>query len=142
MATNVNWTEASTLKTASTVVKQGIAGEAVIAMQPLYAKADKKLYLGDASAAATALVLGLALHTSAAGQPVSYATSGNITVAGDSELLASELYVLSPDAGGIMKVGNLTASEFTVIIGHSTTATNFLLDIATFLTTIRTAAVT
>lgn len=138
---DVSVTAASVKVTSSTIVKHVFAGAAITAGQVVYRKtSDGEYYLADASAAATGVPAGIALHTSADGQPLAIATHGNLTFG--AYFTAGELYVLSATAGKIAPVGDLTASEFNIVIGSATTTTNLQIDIRAFTTTQRTGAVT
>ena len=141
---DVTWTPASTKVTSSTAVEHGVAGATIAPMDVVYLDAsDGEYKLADASAAATAVVRGIALHTSLDGQPLAIATGGNLTMAiTNSTVDPSQLCVLSATAGKITTVGDLVAGNFTTIIGATTTATNLNIDIHVFAATALTTSIT
>lgn len=115
--------------TASSVVKSsgnstnGTAGATITAGQPLYKDSTdaNKLKVADASAEATAAVVGIALHGASPGQPIEYLTNGVLTV--NSVLTASEVYCLSATAGGIAPVADLLSTQYRSVLGVATSAT-------------------
>lgn len=124
---------ASAVVPPATISGGGLAGEALAAGDVLYLLAtDGKLYLADSNdTAAKAAAIGVAVNTAAAGQPVSYATGGEITV--DAGLFTipgvGGILVLSPTAGKAMDVANLLAADYVTILGWVTAANKFMLAI-------------
>ena len=89
----------------------------------MYAKTDdnNKLWKGDADTAAQSLLAGIALHGALAGQPLTYQTSGSITIG--ATMTVGQIYVLSSTAGGIAPVSDYTTGMYGCIIGQATTTT-------------------
>ncbi len=112
---NLSITAASVARV-SGVVFTDYAGVAVTAGQSVYKDVSALMQLADADASATAAgVNGIALHSCAAGQPLSYQIDGDITIG--ATLTVGQIYVLSSTAGGIAPVSDLTANWYTSIIG-------------------------
>lgn len=117
--------------TALTGKKSGTAGEAISAGQLLYVKAaDGLLYLAqsDGTAAAEAVVVGMALNTAATGQPVFYQASGAITV-GAVFAAAGKVLILSETAGKSCDAADATTGDYLTIVGYSTSTVAMVLDI-------------
>lgn len=116
--------------TASNVVlvdgntSEGYAGETITAGQPVYLKSsDELLYKGDndaGTAPATAAIKGIALNGASVGQPVTYQTSGTITIG--ATVTVGTIYVLSATAGGICPAADLASGDYVTIIGVASTA--------------------
>lgn len=117
--------------TALTGKKSGTAGEAIAAGQLLYVKAaDGLLYLAqsDGTAAAEAVVVGMALNSAATGQPVFYQASGAITV-GAVFAAAGKVLILSEEAGKLCDAADATTGDYLTIVGYSTSTVAMVLDI-------------
>ena len=101
------------------------AGVLVVPGQPVYEATDGDHELGDASAAASADIKGVA---------VSYADDTDallIVFEGDIDLGAvlavGTIYVVSDTSGAIMPATDLSSGEFTTILGIATTTSNLSL---------------
>lgn len=119
---DISVTAANVAKVSGAQTATGTAGAAITAGQPLYVDTANgnvlKLVDADASDLAST-VAGIALHTSASGQPITYLTSGDITIG--ATLTAGKVYVASATAGGIAPVADLTTGWRTSILGYATT---------------------
>jgi hypothetical protein len=126
---DVSVTAASVVKTASTAIRAGIAGATITAGQPIYldSTASNKAKPADADALATAAVVGIALNSASDGQPIDYATAGNVTY--NSAFTVGQVYVASTNAGGIAPYADLGSGDYVTILGVATTATNLKLSI-------------
>jgi hypothetical protein len=111
---------------ANTVMGRGTAGAAINAGQAVYLDStDNKLKLAANTNATTATVVGVALNSAAADQPLAYAISGDVTV--NAALTAATVYVLGNAAGTISPSGDLdtsTNTRYGTIVGISTSTTN------------------
>lgn len=104
----------------SSVTKDGNAGTAVIAGQPVYRDTAGLWQLSDAnSAAAAKAVSGIALHAAFTGQPLAVLTRGPITIG--AAVVVGKVYVLSGTPGGICPSTDLASGMDTIIIGVGTT---------------------
>jgi hypothetical protein len=106
----------------SDVVKEtGIAGATILAGQVVYKEAATgqfKLTDTDSATLEVKSGYGIALHASLAGQPLTVATSGTVTIGGT--LVAGTAYYASNTPGGICAAADL-ATEHVVFLGLSTT---------------------
>lgn len=102
----------------------GTAGEAIDAGEAVYLKSsDGKLYLGQADGTeAEATVKGIAVNSAeAAGQPVSYLPSGELTVDA-ATFTVGALVFLSETAGKLCPESDLTSDSYKSLIGYATAA--------------------
>jgi hypothetical protein len=83
------------------VIHTVIAGAAISAGQPVYVDSNGVAQLGDASAAGTATVKGLALQTVGAAQGLNILKEGHVEGCGVSGLAYSALVYLSDTAGAL-----------------------------------------
>lgn len=116
-------TAANVVSGAGAATRSGVAGATITAGQPLYQDGADAFSLKPAQADATDsdIVVGIALHGAADGQPITYQTGGVINLG--ATLTVGEVYVLSAAAaGGIAPVGDLTSGNFVSVIGVATTA--------------------
>lgn len=116
-------TAASVVKGTGASTATGIAGEAITAGQPLYIDAtdNGELKLADANdTAAKAAIAGIALHAASTGQPITYQTSGEITIG--VTVAVGTLYVVSATAGGIAPIADLVSTNYVSVIGIAKTA--------------------
>jgi hypothetical protein len=130
---DITLTAANVVPTANTDIGRGTAYEAINAGQPVYADANNsfKLRVAGNGSAAAAAVVGIALNTAAANQPLSYAKAGDINTA--SQLTAGTPYVLGNTAGNISPGSDLESSSGTrygTQIGVGVNATTLRLAIA------------
>lgn len=132
---DVTITAANVAKVASSnprVLTQYNAGEAITAGQLVYLKSsDSEWYRAQADGTAEeagSVNLGVALHTSANGQPLAVQTSGNITIGGT--VVAGTEYVASDNLGGIAPHSDLTVSGRRYSrVGYATTTAILKLDL-------------
>lgn len=127
---DISITAASVLKTANTSIREGLAGATVTAGQPVYKDSndDNALKPAIATSAAAGQAVGVALHGAADGQPLRYATAGNVTY--NAVLAAGQVYCVSAAAaGGIAPVADMTTGNFVSILGVATSTTNLKLNI-------------
>lgn len=116
-------TAANVVSGANAVTRQGVAGATITAGQPLYQDSADSYALkpARANAAATDLVVGIALHGAADGQPITYQSEGAINVG--ATLVVGTIYVLSAAAaGGIAPSGDLASGNYVTVLGVATAA--------------------
>lgn len=128
---DVSITASSVQSTPTTVVDRGTAGTTITAGQVLYRDASdsNKLKLALATNLAAAQVAGIALHGAASGQPIAFATGGDLTLNG---LTGGVVYVLSANAGAIAPSADLDTSSntnYATVLGVASSATNLKLAI-------------
>lgn len=118
------------------VVAQSIvAGEAITAGQLVYRKsADGKAWLAQSDGTVDeAAVIGMALNGAAAGQPLSYASGGTVTLQSGIFTTpgAGQLLVLGPTAGKFSDASDLDAAndDFVSIVGWAIDANSMKLNI-------------
>ena len=121
--------------TTYTITQTGTAFSAITAGQLVYADATNSYSLRPASALtsqSSSQVVGIALNGGSAGQPIKYASSGDVTMVGTA-LGVGILYALSgATAGSFCPVADLTLStttNYATVIGVSTSATVLRLSI-------------
>lgn len=121
---DVSVTAASVVKTANTAISEGIAGGTVTAGMPVYIDTtdSSKLKAADCDVQATSVAAGIALHGASAGQPLKYATSGNLTF--NAGFTVGVVYVVSTTAGGIAPDTDLVSGDYVTILGIATTTSN------------------
>lgn len=115
---DVSITAANVIADSGANITTGTAGATITAGQAVYRDANdsNKIKLADANASLTAATaVGIALHGATAGQPISYMTSGTLTVGGT--VAAGLIYVVSATAGGIAPSADLTTGWYTHILG-------------------------
>jgi hypothetical protein len=109
------------------------AGEAITAGQFCYIDATdgNKAKVADNETQIKAAVVGIALNDAADDQPVNLLSSGEVTV--DAATFTNEAQILTlaatGDAGKCEDCGDLGAGEFGTILGWSTDADKFTLNI-------------
>ena len=101
----------------------GTAGATITAGQTVYLDSGTSTFkLADCDAsAATATVVGIALHGSLSGQPLKVHTGGDITL-GVTPMTKGLIYVQSATAGGIAPSADLVGGDFTTFLGVAKTA--------------------
>ena len=115
------------------VGKVAIAGEALVFGDLLYISATGTVLKADCNGSPDgqlkSTVCGMALNTAAAGQPVNYLGSGEVTV--DTSLFAGvgRLFVQSQTAGKMMDAADLAASDWVTHVGYSTSVSKLMIDI-------------
>lgn len=108
---------AANVVTTSSSKKTGTAGASITAGQALYEDTadSNKLKLAVSSSSAAAACAGIALHAAASGQPITYQTSGDITIGGT--VAVGECYFVSGSAGGLQPRADLGTNEYTTLVG-------------------------
>lgn len=121
---------AGSVLTSSTSTRSGTAGVSITAGQWLYIDSSdsNKLKLAISTTAATAAAVGVALHGSLAGQPITYQTSGDYTSGGTMAL--GDHYYVSGTGGGMQPFADLGASEFVTSLGVAKSTTVFTINIS------------
>lgn len=122
-------TAASVVPGTNAVKTTGTAGEAVSAGMPVYKKAaDKKLYKAKkGGTAAESAVIGVAVASAAANQPLVYQTNGRINVG--ATLTVGEMYAVGAAYGGICPWADVVATNYVTPLGPAISATEINLDI-------------
>lgn len=121
-------TAANVAKGASANTKSGTAGAAITQGQPIYLDATTStLFPADADALASAAVVGIALNAAATGQPVTYQTSGPITIG--ATVVTGTAYYASTTAGGVCLESDLASGDFATFLGFATSTTVIRIDI-------------
>lgn len=119
--------------TASSVLQSqspqiGTAGEAIAAGEFLYQSTDTKLYKAESNDVVTkSRVVGMAVNSAAAGQPVGYVASGEITVDAETFAAVALPLILSPTAGKCEDVGDIAGDDWLTFIGWTTGTNKFML---------------
>ncbi len=125
-------TASAVVPTTNAVIAQGTAGATITQGQAVYADPSDSYKIKPAAhtSATTASVVGIALNGASAGQPVSYAVSGDVTF--NSIFTAATVYTLGGAAGAIAPSADLDASSNTrygTVVGIATSGTNLRLGI-------------
>lgn len=118
-------TPADVLKTSTTSISEGIAGGTLTAGMAVYVDtaASGVIKACDADVAASSVCAGIALHGAASGQPVKYATAGDLTIS--SVMTVGRIYLVSQTTAGSLCVdGDILTGDFVSIVGVASTATN------------------
>lgn len=119
----------------NTTIARGTAGASITAGQVVYADPADNYRIKPAQATdedEANNVVGIALNGAYSGQPIAYATSGDVTF--NSAFTAASLYVLSGvNAGGIAPSADLENSSpntwYGVVLGIATSGTNLRVSI-------------
>ena len=117
-------TPANVLKSAQGLSASGVAGATILAGEPLYKDSadSNKLKPADSNeSAATSDVVGIALHSASAGQPIAYVYEDPAFTPG-AVLTVGEVYTTSATAGGIAPVADLLTGHRTAVLFVATTA--------------------
>lgn len=124
---NLSITSANVLAGAGSPAVTGVAGAAIAAGDALYIDTSdsNKLKLAIATSAAASVFAGIALHAAASGQPITYMTSGSITIG--ATVHVGTIYVVSATAGKLCPVADLVTGNYVTIVGMPTSTT--LLDV-------------
>ena len=101
----------------------GTSGVNITAGQSVYKDStdSNKIKLADADASASAVSVGIALHGSLTGQPITYQNTGSITIGGT--VVVGEVYFVSPTAGGIAPDADIITGKYRSLLGIGTSAT-------------------
>jgi len=106
------------------------AGVAIAAGQTVYLDSTTStIKLADASALLSSAVVGVAVNSAAAGQPVTYQPTGLITIG--ATVVTGTAYYLSATAGGICLESDLVSGEYVTFLGIATSTTVISLNIVT-----------
>lgn len=127
---DISVTASAVQKTSTTTVRKGVAGGTVTAGQPIYKDStdNNDLKPAQADTAAKSKAIGVALHGASDGQPLEYATRGDVTF--NAVLTVGQVYVVSDAAaGGIAPVADLASGDYPTLLGVATTTTNLKLGI-------------
>lgn len=124
-------TAANVVKQSTTTVGTGTAGETITAGMAVYLKtSDSKYYKADANVTtAEAVVAGIALNSVSAGQPISFATGGKLTLGSVTAGAAGVPVALSTTAGGLAPDGDISSGNYYTFIGVMTSATELQIGI-------------
>lgn len=129
--TDLSITAANVKPRTNTVIKHGTAGATITAGQVLYREeSSRKMKLAD-NDSATAEVRsahGVALHGASDGQPIAYATGGDIDAG--ATLTAGTDYYLSGTPGGICPRADVTTGDDPIRIGIAASTSVLTLDFA------------
>lgn len=117
---DVTITAADVVASANAQTGEGTAGVAIVAGEWVYRAADKTLRLADAnSSLLTSTAEGMALHAAGVGQPLKFASQGEVTVS--AVLTTGKVYVVSSNAGKTAPVADLASGWWTSIVGYAKT---------------------
>lgn len=107
---------------------EGTAGATITAGMPVYLDSTdaNSVKPADASAQASAVVVGIALNGGADGQPIEYCTEDTALNVG-ATLAVGAVYVASATAGGIAPEADIGSGEYVTVLGVAMTpsALNF-----------------
>jgi hypothetical protein len=122
-------TAASVVRTANTAISEGTAGGSITAGMAVYIDTadSSKLKACDADVSATSVAAGIALHGAANGQPLKYATGGNLTF--NTAFTTGDVVCVSTTAGGICPYADLASGDFVTVLGIATSTSNLRLQI-------------
>jgi hypothetical protein len=121
----ISITPADVLKTSTTSISEGVAGATITAGMAVYidTAAAGVLKPCDADSVASTVCAGLALHGASTGQPLKYATGGDITLS--SVMTVGRIYLVSQATAGSLCVdADILQGDFVSIVGVASTATN------------------
>ena len=105
-------TPANVLPQSNTTTKSGTAGASINAGQMIYLDTadSNKAKLADANVLLTAVVAGMALCDAEPGQPIQWASAGDVAVG--TMLTPGIVYLLSGTAGGLKPDADMTGSDY------------------------------
>ena len=108
--------------------KSGIAGVAITQGQSIYLDSTTStLLLADADVLVSAAASGIALNAASPGQPVTYQSSGPMTIG--ATVVVGTAYYVATTAGGICLESDLASGDFATFLGFATSTTVLDLDI-------------
>ncbi len=121
-AVDISITAANVAIVTGATTTSGTAGATITAGQLVYLDSvTSTIKLADANASqATAACVGVALNGAASGQPINYATAGDVTIGGTVTI--GGIYVVSATAGGLAPVADLTSTWYTKVFCIGKTA--------------------
>ena len=127
---DITITAASVVPGGSATTIDGHAGATITAGQAVYRDPTTGRFLladCDSATAAARSPIGIALNGAASGQPLEVLTRGAVTIG--ASITAGVAYYLSPTAGGICPVADLSSGDYPTIIGiaKSTTVLDVLI---------------
>lgn len=117
-------TASAVLAASDAVLENGTFGEDVTQGQVVYKEASTgkyKLADADHATAEVRVPYGIALNAGSNGQPGKILKSGNLTI--NAAMTAGTAYYLSPTAGAIGVLGDLTSGDDVVVIGVAKSTT-------------------
>ena len=120
---NITITAASVARGTGSQVSSGTADIAITQGQSVYLDTTTlTVKLADADALASAPTnVGVSLNAAAAGQPVTYQTTGPITIG--ATVATGTAYYVSTTAGGICLESDLATGDFPLLLGFATSTT-------------------
>lgn len=111
---------AATVAWSSGAKGNGTAGATVTAGQAVYLDSvTSTLKLAQATSAAAAAAVGIALHASLSGQPLAYAADGATINIGATTSKATT-YCVSATGGGVAPQADLTSGQYITQLGYAT----------------------
>lgn len=124
-------TASSVVPGTGAVWQTGTAGVTVAAGKWLYLDSSTStLKLADTDdTTAIAAVVGIAVHESTAGRPLTYVSSGPVTMTTTPAMLPGRHYYLTDSAGGMGPQADLAINWNVVRLGYALTATSFQVEI-------------
>jgi len=108
------------------ITREGVAGSTIAAGQ-VVSVVDNEVVLADASPSQPNFVRGLLVNSGSAGQPVTYVSSGDVTI-GSGYTVGTRLF-LSATAGGVCPYADLSTGDAIVYIGIIKSATTLSVNI-------------
>jgi hypothetical protein len=124
-------TASSVVPGTGAVWNTGTAGATVTAGQWVYLdSSDGRLKQSDVdNTTATAAVVGIAVHDSTAGRPLTYVNSGPVTMTTTPAMSPGRHYYASDSGGGMAPQADLAPTWNVVRLGYALTATSFQVEI-------------
>lgn len=123
---DISVTASAVQATSTTTGAQGTAGGSVTAGQPVYLNTSSLLVAAKADALLTSAAVGIAINNAASGQPLQYASGGDVTF--NAVLTAGVVYdVSAAAAGGIAPNADMTTGNYVCVLGVATSTTNLKL---------------
>lgn len=117
---SITVTVASVVRATGQTTAPGTAGETITAGQPLYLKAsDSRYWLADGNLSAEgSTIAGISLHASLAGQPITFMTSGPVTL-GVAAMTVGQAHYLHTTAG-LISDGQITGYQSLIGVAQTT----------------------
>ena len=120
-------TAANVVKGSGAILEQRyLAGESVTAGMGVYQKSSDSRWWksqcdGTAEESGVGVLNGIALHASAAGQPLTVQTGGTITIGATTAV--GTVYAVSATAGSICPIADVGSGKYVSVIGYGATTT-------------------
>jgi hypothetical protein len=133
-AADLSITGTAVIPSASAVIVQSTAGEAITRGQLVYKKAsDRKIYKADCDSATAEVrdVVGIAVTDSSAGGPIAYVTEDPDLAIAASGLTNGTIYLLSATAGGLAPAADATTGWRVTVVAVAKSATTIAFRAAT-----------